>query len=489
MIDYNKIQKKTKEATTIISDEKTIIAGLLKSQNDLKDMTKSYSEQISNNFTDNEVFKNMLTSSVESASLQILINIRDLENLSNILDIISSRGKTLKDDVEQYNVLLSKIEKNINFVDEIMQRTKSSIEQLSNISKSDAPKKKTSKSTKTSKSSKSSDAPVPRDIKKISDKKPSDLLCFFPKTANDIMAISTIQDTYQIFFNEENVTISIEEENFNFTLKAIGVQISNTSNVLLVSRKSQGFFVITNMVIDVPDFITISKITRNKNFLEFEISNPELYISIKENELTFLENCDIVNSKITINSNKSENGETSKNNDLIKELIESKEDNIVVSKKETASNKKSVSADSDKNMDLLKDNDTLIISEKDNQVILPYTLEEVEKLYNKNKKKYSSVQDLIKNEYIISTDNFKNPIKSRFREAYQLIKKREHGHLKEAVDLGFELMFQSNLNPAVIAACKSLKELDIYLDCLDDNELDKFSCFNIVYNVPPTKKK
>ena len=49
-------------------------------------------------------------------------------------------------------------------------------------------------------------------------------------------------------------------------------------------------------------------------------------------------------------------------------------------------------------------------------------------------------------------------------------------------------MFQSDLNPAVIAACKDLDELDIYLDCLDDNELDKFSCFKIEYNVPPTKK-
>ena len=50
-------------------------------------------------------------------------------------------------------------------------------------------------------------------------------------------------------------------------------------------------------------------------------------------------------------------------------------------------------------------------------------------------------------------------------------------------------MFQSDLNPAVIAACRDLDELDIYLDCLDDNELDKFSCFKIKYNVKPTKKQ
>ena len=144
--------------------------------------------------------------------------------------------------------------------------------------------------------------------------------------------------------------------------------------------------------------------------------------------------------------------------------------------------------DDDLPINIMKDNNTLIISEEDNQIILPYKLAEVQKQFKKNKKKYSSVKDLIENEYILPTDNFKNPVKSRFREAYQLIKKKEHGHLKEAIELGFELMFQSNLNPAVIAACKSLRELDIYLDCLDDNELDKFNCFNIVYNVPPSRK-
>ena len=66
------------------------------------------------------------------------------------------------------------------------------------------------------------------------------------------------------------------------------------------------------------------------------------------------------------------------------------------------------------------------------------------------------IHELIENEYILPKENFKNPIKSRFREAYQLIKKKEHGSLKEAIELGFELMFQSDLNPAVIAAVAPL---------------------------------
>ena len=38
--------------------------------------------------------------------------------------------------------------------------------------------------------------------------------------------------------------------------------------------------------------------------------------------------------------------------------------------------------------------------------------------------------------------------------------------------------------------CCNLEELDIYLDCLDDNELEKFSCFKIIYkSLPKLRKK
>lgn len=490
MINYDEIPKNSDELNSIITKEKSILQGLLAVQNNLKDSLNLYTSEISTTFANNEVFKNMLLASTEAASLQISINIKDLENLDNILDIILNNTSAIQEDIEQYNMLFSKTEKNINFVNEIVQRTKNSFEQLSKVSGTEATATEEDSNKSKVSNEKKKDSTVPkviRDIKKVSDDS-SDLLCFFPKTDNDILAISTIQDTYQIDFNEETATICIENENFYFTLKTVGVQISNSSNVLLVSRKLNGFFVITNMIIDVPHFINVSKITRNKNFVEFEIDNPALNISVKNNELTFLKNSEQSQSKISQSTTKID----SSTNKVIKEEPSIATESPVQkpsSNESKIDNNANFLSTSDATIDLLKDNDTLIISEKDNKVILPYTIKEVENLYQKKKNKYSSVQDLIKNEYIISTENFKNPIKSRFREAYQLIKKREHGHLKEAIDLGFELMFQSNLNPAIIAACKSLKELDIYLDCLDDNELDKFSCFNIVYNVPPSTKK
>ena len=135
----------------------------------------------------------------------------------------------------------------------------------------------------------------------------------------------------------------------------------------------------------------------------------------------------------------------------------------------------------------LEDNKTLIISEEDGKVYLPYTKDEVkeEMLQNKGKK----ISELIEENYILPLDKFKNSMRARFREGYNLMYKREGKSKKSAILLGFELMFETNLHPAIISACKSLEELDIYLDCLEDNELEKFSCFKIIYKSLPTLRK
>ena len=562
MINYDEELKNSDQFDAIITKEMALIDGLQLSQNSLKNYINTYVEEISTTFANDEVFKNMLLASLETALLQIGINTQDLTNLYNILDIILTQKTSLKDNVEQYNKLFTKVEKNINIVREILQKTINSFEQLSAISnKSIAPSKESKAKLDEAKQAIMGTEKKPRakknisrNIKEITDKASSDLLCFFPKSDNDILAISTVQDTYKVMFDEEVATFYIEDDNFNFTLKTVGVQISNSENVLLISRETSGYFIITNMPIEVPSYINVSRIDRNKNFIEIGINNTSLSIAVTKNEITFsdeLEEPVTVKSRAkhakTVSVSPSEDeplpkrlaevqAQTIANQPIINQVFGEpqvvtpvvqpqvqtpivqapvqtsviqpqvsatpvpvvQEDDVVeeksVAKKKT---KKPVKVeeeyddedDEEEDIDLMKDNDTLIISEEDNKVILPYKLSEVERQYKKNKKKYSSVKDLIQNEYIIPTDNFKNPIKSRFREAYQLIKKKEHGHLKEAIELGFELMFQSNLNPAVIAACKNLKELDIYLDCLDDNELDKFSCFNIVYNVPPSKGK
>lgn len=551
MINYNKNLEKQSQLTTVITKEIELINELQLSQNKFKDYINTYVEEISVTFANDEVFKNMLLASLETAQLQVGINLQDLTNLHNILDIILEQKNSLKQNIEQYNKLFEKVEKNIDIVKEIMQKTINSYEQLSNISKnaSNVAPKNAEKLDEIKKVVSETNAPkqeekkrVSRDVKDITDKTSSDLLCFFPKSDNDILAISTVQNNYKVLFKENQATVCIEEDNFNFTVTTVGVQISNSENVLLISHENGGYYIITNMPIEVPSYINVSRIGRNKNFVEIAINNSALSISVDKNEITFSDEFEknsttstetysvspssteplpenlvantikepigigvAVSSGNKLESNPEvasvSNDTTSENNtsdttDVKSKELENTENTTVEEPQKEEPREIGIKLPTigdiphnTSGIDLTKDNDTLIISEEKNQVILPYKLSEVEKQYKKSKKKYASVEELIQNEYIVSTDNFKNPVKSRFREAYQLIKKKEHGHLKEAIELGFELMFQSNLNPAIIAACKSLKELDIYLDCLDENELDKFSCFNIVYNVNPTKGK
>ncbi len=135
----------------------------------------------------------------------------------------------------------------------------------------------------------------------------------------------------------------------------------------------------------------------------------------------------------------------------------------------------------------LEDNKTLVISEEDGKVYLPYTKDDIknEVLQNKGAK----ISEVIEEKYILPLDKYKNSMRARFREGYNLMYRKEGKSKKSAIMLGIELMFETNLHPAIISACKNLEELDIYLDCLEDNELEKFSCFKIIYKSLPTLRK
>ena len=60
-----------------------------------------------------------------------------------------------------------------------------------------------------------------------------------------------------------------------------------------------------------------------------------------------------------------------------------------------------------------------------------------------------------------------------------------HCNLTEAIALSIELMGKRYLYPAIISACRNLDELDVYLDCLEKNELDDFKIFKIKYELHP----
>ncbi len=123
----------------------------------------------------------------------------------------------------------------------------------------------------------------------------------------------------------------------------------------------------------------------------------------------------------------------------------------------------------------------LIVYEKDNKAILPYSILELEECFSNNPEKYSSIQDIIDKEYTVSTTNYKNTSFVRFKTTFNLAKNKSNLSFIESLNLSNELFFNSNAEPIIIAACKNTDELDIYLSCLADNVLEDFKCFEIKY--------
>lgn len=134
----------------------------------------------------------------------------------------------------------------------------------------------------------------------------------------------------------------------------------------------------------------------------------------------------------------------------------------------------------------LKEN-TLIISETTGKVHLPYTVKDLDEIKTKNDEK--TYDEIINEFYTLPLDLFKTPFIARFREAFKLAHNKEKKSIKYAFDLATELIFNYNLHPAIITACRNLDELDIYLDYLENNEIDKFDCFKIIFEIPPVLAK
>ncbi len=489
MLKFSK-KSNVKEA---IDEEKKLIDSYKNYEVEMKETIDKYLKEFKNVSFDNEALRTMLLNSFENALLQLDNNLYEIENLYPILDALESKKSVSIADIESYNKLFEKSHKNVELTQKFLQKTlncfenvtfngkKSSLSILEECKKSilaDLPFT-LEDSTKSAKDVLSSNL-----LKKKFDYTSSDLLCFFPKTKKDNLVLSIAQENYTVSFMGETAKISVEDESFNISLNTPGVQISNTTenNILFVSHSGSKYTIVTNNQMEIPSFVQISKISKNDDFLEVELICDSLKMNVENNIINF--------------ENLQE--EVAVDNSLVEEpigIIENAEKPTV--KEEIIDEPKQATKKSSNDSkpvetviispDEIKDNDTLLISDKTKTVFLPYKVEDLEKKLEKSKN-YKTLKDVIDKEYTIPLSEFKSPSKSRYREAYHLMREKEHGSIKEAIGLGFEVMFQSDLNPAIIAACRNLDELDIYLDCLDDKEPEKFSCFKIKYDVPPAKK-
>lgn len=136
----------------------------------------------------------------------------------------------------------------------------------------------------------------------------------------------------------------------------------------------------------------------------------------------------------------------------------------------------------------ISDNKTLIISERLGEIYLPYKKSELLTYIENNSKTYKSLEDVVKQEFTLPFQFFKNQSsKSRFSETYKLLKDRDNQGFIKAVSYAFKIATKRNLNPVIIAACKNKFELESYVYYLDSNNLNNFRFFDIIYEVNPLK--
>ena len=136
------------------------------------------------------------------------------------------------------------------------------------------------------------------------------------------------------------------------------------------------------------------------------------------------------------------------------------------------------------NLDNLEDNLELRVYEK--RVELPYTKDEIKKYMELYPQSYKTVQDVILKEFIVSISIFnKHPTLSKFKEAYYLCRTKEMMTIFDSFNYAKSIMFRSDINAYIIAATKSKRQLEDYIYCVENNQLDKFKHFKITYNINP----
>ncbi|MBR3324689.1 MAG: hypothetical protein IKG14_01395 [Clostridia bacterium] len=223
----------------------------------------------------------------------------------------------------------------------------------------------------------------------------------------------------------------------------------------------------------------------NKKYEEIKDKFLNYYLSEDNTNVLFIK------SVITESSLKHEKANEKKTLVLEKTIEKSnKYDDKLISNVENTSEKKEISTEnlqSNKKIGEkeLKNNDTLLISEKLNKVFLPYTAKEVEQIYNNENSKYKDLEEVINENFVRDFSDYNFQFLSRYKETMKLAKEREGYSIFDSIVLATEMIGKRFLHPAIISACRNIYELDVYLDCLDKNELEDFKIFKIKFELYP----
>lgn len=283
---------------------------------------------------------------------------------------------------------------------------------------------------------------------------------------------SSLNTTYEIqkMFNKQilsffkNFMSNYEINSKCDTESEASKYLADATNIL--SKSNENLNLIKKLIC-LLDEIDISKAPNIKTPVKkynkkFETSMNKIYKNTSNIE-EFIHNISMVNFEEILKKDEDTNNKNSQNEE----------------------NKEAFSYISSDELDSSFIENMLVISSIQNKVILPFTIQKIQKILSEDST-YSSINDVIEKLYTKSLSNYRFPAISRFREAYLLIRNKEKKSKTRAILFASELFANYNLHPAIITACENQEQLDIYLSCLEDNKLSDFSFFDIKFEIPPS---
>ena len=303
--------------------------------------------------------------------------------------------------------------------------------------------------------------------------------------------------------NSLSTMLNIESDSLKATLD---IQKNLNKQILIFMKNFIGKLEITL------DFDPTNKVFKYLNDSTFALNKSNENIHVMQKLLTKLQNIDNISKKDVLSDDIKEkievyNSEFKEQIDVIykntndiekfiheiskidlQKLLEDLNSTKKVEKESELKETDSIIISSDELNSSFVEN-TLIISEVQEKVILPYKLSDVKEILLNDNDKYKSIEDVIQDLFTRPISNYKISSLARFREAYTLMIEKEKSSKFKALSLASELFSNFNLHPAIITACSSLDELDIYLACLEDNTLDDFHFFDIKYEIAPAVVK
>ena len=298
--------------------------------------------------------------------------------------------------------------------------------------------------------------------------------------------------------SKSNFLNSIDSEKFNNEFNILLENISKTNSNYLTFMNNYEKFITPQPTIEKDNSSSEETIQENdsavieENVIDndsvldedeplFENNNTSDEETIQENDSAVIEENVIDNDSVLdedeplFENNNTSDEETIQENDsaTIEEQVINNETIIDNEFIEESSN-----YELNNSLDLIEK--ALIINRKTRKAILPYTISDLDNLFLNDPEKYSSIQDIIDKEYTISLDDFENTSISRYKEAFKLAKDKSNYTFSQAANFAKDLLIESKITTLIIAACKNIDELNSYIECLRNNELEKFECFKII---------